>query len=57
MVRANPDMNILGGWEENEEARQAAQAWGVEFAYRRLEDLLRDLRQTKGVIKAEILAG
>lgn len=44
MARANPDICVLGGWEENEEARKAAQAWGVEFSYRRLEDLLRDER-------------
>lgn len=44
MAQASKDICVLGGWEENAQARQAAQAWGVEFAYDRLEDLLQDTR-------------
>ena len=38
----HPEFDIAGGFEENEEARKAAEGWGLQFKYNTLEELLND---------------
>ena len=39
---ANPDINVLGAWEETEDGRKLAEGTGIEFNYKTLEDVLVD---------------
>lgn len=41
---ANPDINVLGAWEETEIGRQLAEGTGIEFNYSTLEEVLEDPR-------------
>ncbi|MBE7029608.1 MAG: Gfo/Idh/MocA family oxidoreductase [Ruminococcaceae bacterium] len=41
---ANPDINVLGAWEDTEDGKKLADGLGIEFNYETLEDVLNDER-------------
>ena len=41
---ANPDINVLGAWEDTEAGKALADGLGMEFNYETFEDVLNDER-------------